>query len=132
MYLSLTYAFKMVTTAVVEIILQQIYVSNQHIVHLKLLQCVCVCVCVCARTCVQSCPTLYNPIDCSPPGSSVHGIKLTSFASPALAGRFFITCATWKAKTSTILYVNYMSIKMEKVVTMVKLVCFTIKKSVSL
>ena len=93
---------------------------------------VCVCVCVCARTCVQSCPTLYNPINCSPPGSSVHGIKLTSFASPALAGRFFITCATWKAKTSTILYVNYMSIKMEKVVTMVKLVCFTIKKSVSL
>ena len=22
----------------------------------------------------QSCPTLCNPIDCSPPGSSVHGI----------------------------------------------------------
>ena len=22
----------------------------------------------------QSCPTLYNPTDCSPPGSSVHGI----------------------------------------------------------
>ena len=22
----------------------------------------------------QSCPTLYNPMDCSPPGSSVHGI----------------------------------------------------------
>ena len=22
----------------------------------------------------QSCPTLYNPVDCSPPGSSVHGI----------------------------------------------------------
>jgi len=21
----------------------------------------------------QSCPTLYNPMDCSPPGSSVHG-----------------------------------------------------------
>ena len=39
----------------VEIILQQIYVSNQyvyvsnHIVHLKLLQCVCVCVCARAR-----------------------------------------------------------------------------------
>ena len=32
--------------------------------------CVCVCVCVCA----QSCPTLCNPMDCSPPGSSVHGI----------------------------------------------------------
>ena len=22
----------------------------------------------------QSCPTLYNPIDCNPPGSSIHGI----------------------------------------------------------
>ena len=34
----------------------------------------CVCVCVRARTCAQSCPTLCDPIDCSPPGSSVHGI----------------------------------------------------------
>ena len=24
---------------------------------------------------LQSCPTLHNPIDCSPPGSSVHGIS---------------------------------------------------------
>ena len=23
---------------------------------------------------VQSCPTLCNPIDCNPPGSSIHGI----------------------------------------------------------
>ena len=46
--------------------------------------CVCVCVCVCAHTsdCVctcmhvraQSCPILCNPMDCSPLGSSVHGI----------------------------------------------------------
>ena len=34
--------------------------------------CVCVCVCVCEVP--QSCPTLCNPVDCSPPGSSVHGI----------------------------------------------------------
>ena len=33
--------------------------------------CVCVCVCVC----VQLCLTLCDPIDCSPPGSSVHGIS---------------------------------------------------------
>ena len=39
------------------------------------------CVCVCARahvhahTRAQSCPTLCNPVDCSPPGSSVHGIS---------------------------------------------------------
>ena len=32
---------------------------------------VCVCVCVC----VQLCSTLWDPIDCSPPGSSVHGIS---------------------------------------------------------
>ena len=31
---------------------------------------VCVCVCVCA----QSCPTLWDPMDCSLPGFSLHGI----------------------------------------------------------
>ena len=36
---------------------------------------VCVCVCVCARAkSLQLCPTLCDPVDCSPPGSSVHGI----------------------------------------------------------
>ena len=33
--------------------------------------CVCVCVCVLAA---QSCRTFCDPMDCSPPGSSVHGI----------------------------------------------------------
>ena len=33
--------------------------------------CVCVCVCVCA----QSCPALCDPVDCSPPGSSVPGVS---------------------------------------------------------
>ena len=32
-----------------------------------------VCVCVRACTCAQSCLTLCNPMDCSPPGSCVHG-----------------------------------------------------------
>ena len=36
--------------------------------------CVCVCVCACAFSVAQSCPTLWNPMDCSPPGSSVHGL----------------------------------------------------------
>ena len=38
--------------------------------------CVCVCVCVRAHVCMraQSCSTLCNPMDCSPLGSSVHGI----------------------------------------------------------
>ena len=34
---------------------------------------VCVCVCACAKS-LQSCPTLCDPVDCSPPGSSIHGI----------------------------------------------------------
>ena len=38
-----------------------------------LLLCVCVCVCVCVLV-TQSCPTLCDPMDYSPPGSSVHGI----------------------------------------------------------
>ena len=35
--------------------------------------CVCVCVCVCVLV-AQSCPTLCNLMDCSPPGSSAHRI----------------------------------------------------------
>ena len=34
---------------------------------------VCVCVCVCVIV-TQVCPTLCNPMDCNPPGSSVNGI----------------------------------------------------------
>ena len=41
-----------------------IYVYNIYIIFK------CVCVCVCA----QSCPTLCNPMDCSPPDFSVLGI----------------------------------------------------------
>ena len=29
---------------------------------------------ICCRQVTQSCPTLCDPVDCSPPGSSVHGI----------------------------------------------------------
>ena len=35
---------------------------------------VCVCVCVCVRAHAQLCLTLCDPMDCSPPGSSIHGI----------------------------------------------------------
>ena len=83
--------------------------------------CVCVCVCACARahSVTQSCTTLCDPIDYSPPVSSVHGISQarileciaisytresfnpgiepTSLASPPLAGGFFTTSATWEA-----------------------------------
>ena len=37
------------------------------------LLCVCVCVCVCVKS-FQLCLPLCNHMDCSPPGSSVHGI----------------------------------------------------------
>ena len=82
----------------------------------------CVCVCVCVHA--QLCPTLCNPMDCSLPGSSVHGIfqarileqvaisspgdrpnpgvKPVSPASPALAGGFFTTSATWEAEESIV------------------------------
>ena len=36
--------------------------------------CVCVRVCACVCSVTQLCPTLWDPIDCSPPGSSAHGI----------------------------------------------------------
>ena len=71
---------------------------------------------------LQSCPTLCDPMDCSLPGSSVHGILqvriLEGFAVPssrgssqsqdrtqdsyvflsASAGGFFITSTIWKAR----------------------------------
>ena len=68
---------------------------------------------------LQSCLTLCDPIDCSPPGSSVHGIlqarilewvaisycrgsflpsiELISLLSPALARGFFTTSVILKA-----------------------------------
>ena len=72
------------------------------------------------RLVAQSCPTICNLMDCSPPDSSVHGgspgkntgvgchallqgnlphpgIKSGSPASPALAGRFFTTSANWES-----------------------------------
>ena len=77
---------------------------------------------ICAKS-LQSCPTLCNPINYSPPGSSVHGIlqvrilgwvampssgdlshpgmEPVSLMSPTLAGRFFTTSATWEALEMT-------------------------------
>ena len=67
----------------------------------------------------QQCPTLCNPMDCSPPNSSVHGISQArilewvaiSFPKessdpgiepaspqpPALGGMFFVISASWEA-----------------------------------
>ena len=35
--------------------------------------------CVCAAKSLQSCPTLCDPMDSSPPGSSIHGIHPTTY-----------------------------------------------------
>ena len=73
----------------------------------------------------QLCPTLLNPMDCSPPGSSIHeisqaiilewvsssasrgfpppGMKPTSPASPAWAGGFFTTEAPGKVNHMVVL-----------------------------
>ena len=75
----------------------------------------CVCVCVCVLV-TQSCPTLCDPVDCSPSGASVHGILqaviLEWVAIPFsrgssqprdmtpvsyITGRFFIIWATREA-----------------------------------
>ena len=74
------------------------------------------------RACLvtQLCSTLWDPMDCSPSGSSVHGIpqarilewlaipfsrgssrprdRPCSLVSPALAGGFFTIWATWEAQ----------------------------------
>ena len=78
----------------------------------------CFYVCMCGKS-VQSCLTLCDPMDDSPPGSSVHGIlwarimsglpcpppgylpnpgnEPMSLISPVLAGGFFTTNSTWEA-----------------------------------
>ena len=80
---------------------------------------------ICACKSLQSCPTLCNPMDCSPPGSPVHGILQAEYwnwlpypspgdppnpgiepTSPALADGFFTTNATWEALGMTWLPVN--------------------------
>ena len=73
----------------------------------------------CFYSILQACPTLCDPMDCSPPGSPVHGVlqarvlewvampssrgsslsrdQTTSLTPPALAGRFFTTSSTQEA-----------------------------------
>ena len=90
---------------------------------------------------VQSCPTLCDPMDCSPPGSSVyeifqarilewvatHSSRESSWPrnqtrismSPALAGRFLTTSATWKAQdhhTSSLICLTQVNLDAESAV----------------
>ena len=90
-----------------------------------------VCVCVHAKS-VQSCLTLCDPVDWSPPGSSVHGILQARMwsglacpspgdlpdpgiepevlRSPVLAGGFFTTSAIWKAQRICFSSVQFSSV----------------------
>ena len=85
------------------------------------------CCCIVALSCL----TLCDPMDYSPPDSSVHGIlqarilewvampppgdlpdpeiEPVSLMSPALTGRFFTTSATWEALKSTMSLFNLTS-----------------------
>ena len=47
---------------------------------------------MCAKS-LQSRPTLCRPM---PPGSPAHGVEPVSLTSPALAGGFLTTSATWE------------------------------------
>ena len=50
-----------------------IYISIYRYTSYFIILCDFLCVCVCAQS-FQSCPTLCDPMDCSPPDSSVYGI----------------------------------------------------------
>ena len=69
---------------------------------------------------LQSCPTLCDPIDCSPPGSSVHedfqARRLEWVATPSFRGSsrpreqnhgFFTTSVTWEAPCPGLLLFNH-------------------------
>ena len=83
-------------------------------------------VCVCSVA--QLCATLYDLMDCRPPGASVHGIfqarilEQFSLAPPEISptqgqthvsyiscigSRFFTTSATWEAPRSSWMYIKY-------------------------
>ena len=120
-----------------ELIVVNIYTSCfkiQMFLPLRVL-CVISALWVCAQAKLfQLCLTLCNSLDCSPPGSSAHGIlqarilewvpcpppgdlpnpgiEPISLTSPALAGGFFTTNATWEALCimyllSLLLYILY-------------------------
>ena len=63
---------------------------------------------MCAKS-LQSCPTLYDPMDCSPPGSSVHGTlqarKLEWVAIPFSRGSSQPRGQTWVSRNMQILAV---------------------------
>ena len=84
--------------------------------------------CVCCAKSLQSCPIPCVPMDCTPSGSSIHGIlqarilewiampssrgssppgdRTRVYMSPALTGGFFTSRATWEALSPVYLGVS--------------------------
>ena len=56
------------STFVGDTVLTATEIAQRTVLYIKSV-CVCVCVCVHARAHTQSCPTLFDPLDCSPPYS---------------------------------------------------------------
>ena len=79
---------------------------EQHCLWTKLDPCLSVCVCVCVCVCTQSCLSLCIPMDCSPPGSSLHRIFqariLEQFAISYARGSLWCRDQTWGACDSCI------------------------------
>ena len=53
----------------------------------------------------QSCPTVCNPMDCSPPGSSVHGILQARILE--WVAIFFSNACKWKVKVKSLSRVRH-------------------------
>ena len=87
----------------------------------------------------QSCPTLCNPMDCSPPGFSVHGIfqaRMLEWVAVTFSKRssqiqvlncvycigdgFFTHCVTWEAKYTFIISVCSMVSMCELIIGEIK------------
>ena len=108
-----------------------------------------ICMCVCVHA--QSCPTLCNPIDYSPPGSSVHGglqarilggsglprllpwDLLTQGSNPCVScisgiGRWLLYhCAAWETFWDTNLFKNFLPLWQPKASFLKDLEAFSLK-----
>ena len=99
----------------------------------------------------QSCQTLCNPLDCSPPGSSFcpwnfpgrntglgchvllqglpnPGIKPVSLVSPALAGELFTASATWEVRIRC-LYAYHLNTCVRMIITLPQCVILYVRMS---
>ena len=82
--------------------------SEARVASMPVCVCVCVCVCVRARAVSLSCLTLCDPMDSSPPGSSVHRnfqagkvewVAISSFRrSSRHRDRTCVSCSSWNGR----------------------------------